>query len=113
MAERSAAFMTWCDARGAGRQSVHRLYTAPPHHMPFAQNQSTASRSAWSTGVWGSPSSRSAFEGSKNIRLAAIRTAVRATAGSVPRKRATHSAPAPIASAARCGRRTRGARMPV
>jgi hypothetical protein len=80
---------------------------------PRERNHSTASRSASSTGVWGSLSSLTAFSELKYMRLAAILTAVRGTRGSPTRKRAAASETTAASQATGYGISNRGAGNPV
>src|SRR2546422_635801 len=74
------------DPRGQPDQA-HRAATCAPaatRAYPWAANQRTASCNASRGSVCGSPSSRTAFVGEKYMRLRAMRTAVRGTAGGRP-----------------------------
>src|SRR2546425_393410 len=103
------------DPRGQPDQA-HRAATCAPaatRAYPWAANQRTASCNASRGSVCGSPSSRTAFVGEKYMRLRAMRTAVRGTAGGRPVSRATASVQAAPHQARAYGTRSRGAERPV
>src|SRR5882762_1664891 len=80
---------------------------------PWAWNHCTASASACFGGVWGSPSSRIALAGLKNILYLAMRTPASGALGGLPVKNERLSSTRAAARATKYGIRTFGAGTPV
>src|SRR5215510_13437593 len=98
-------------AREAGAQATEAHARAAA--MPCAVNHWTASRSATTGSVWGSPRSRMALAGLKYMRLRDMRTAVSGTAGGRPVSFATPSHAIALHQASAYGTLKRGGRPPV